>query len=80
MHDKIIEVFHEVLELTSKKLLAPLEDNLVLLESGMDSLGFAILIARLEEELGFDPFIEMDTPFYPKTFGEFISAYKNRPA
>ncbi len=78
MQEKIIELFHEVLELTGKELLAPIENDLVLLESGMDSLGFAILIARLEEELGFDPFIEMDSPFYPRTLGEFISVYKNR--
>jgi acyl carrier protein len=40
--------------------LAPLTDDLNLLDSGLDSLGFAILVARLEDELGCDPFTESD--------------------
>jgi hypothetical protein len=31
------------------KKLAPLSDDLVLLESGLDSLCFAIIVARLED-------------------------------
>jgi acyl carrier protein len=53
-----------------------LSDDQVLLDSGVDSLGFAILVARLEEELGFDPFSESDQPYYPKTFGEFVDFYE----
>ena len=34
-----------------KKTLPALTDDLVLLESGLDSLGIAILVARLEEVL-----------------------------
>lgn len=48
----------------------------VLLESGLDSLGFAILIARLEEQLGYDPFVLMDEPIYPQTFGELVEIYQ----
>jgi acyl carrier protein len=47
-----------------------------LLKSGLDSLGFAILVTKLEDELEYDPFTLMDTPFYPRTFGEFIDVYK----
>ena len=50
-------------------------DDTVLLESGLDSLGFAILIARLEEELGYDPFTMMDEPVYPQTFGQLVEVY-----
>ena len=32
--------------------LPPLDDNLSLHETGFDSLGFAILVARLEDDLG----------------------------
>ena len=49
----------------------------VLLDTGLDSLGFAILVVRLEEELGFDPFVLSAQPYYPKTFGEFIEFYEN---
>ena len=58
----------------------PLRDDLVLLESGLDSLGFAILVARLEEELGWDPFALADDPYYPTQLGEFVAFYEaNRP-
>lgn len=51
-------------------------EQTVLLESGLDSLGFAILIARLEETLGYDPFTLMDEPVYPQTFGELVAVYQ----
>jgi acyl carrier protein len=58
----------------------PLTDDLVLLQSGLDSLGFAILVARLEEDLGWDPFTLSDDPFYPSQFGEFVAFYEaNQP-
>jgi hypothetical protein len=43
-------------------------------------LGFAVLISRLEDELGFDPFSLVDDPFYPSTLGEFVNFYEqNKP-
>lgn len=51
-------------------------DNLLLLQSGLDSLGFAVLITRLETECGYDPFTLMSEPFYPRTFGELVSVYQ----
>ena len=57
--------------------MPPLTDDLVLLESGLDSLGVAILVARLEETLGFDPFTESDDTYYPVTLGDFIRFYEN---
>jgi acyl carrier protein len=54
-----------------------LDDKLVLLESGLDSLGLAVLIVRLEGTLGFDPFTISDTPYYPRTLGELIIFYEN---
>ena len=61
----------------NKKGLAPLTDQLVLLDSGLDSLAIAILVARLEETLGFDPFSESDDVSYPVTLGDFIRSYEN---
>ena len=60
-----------------RKSLPPLTDDLVLLDSGLDSLGIAILVARLEETLGFDPFTESDDIAYPVTLGDFIRFYEN---
>jgi len=73
----IKEKYLEVLEQTGNELLVPeLKDDVVLLESGLDSLGFAILVATLDEALEFDPFTMMDEPFYPSTFGEFVAIYE----
>jgi acyl carrier protein len=60
----------------NKKNLPPLSDDLVLLDSGLDSLAIAILVARLEEALGFDPFSESDDVFYPVTLGDFVKFYE----
>jgi len=53
-----------------------LTDDLVLLETELDSLGFAVLVTRLEESLGYDPFSLMTEPVYPTTFGEFVAVYE----
>lgn len=55
--------------------LAPLSDGLVLQNSGLDSLCFAILVARLEDELGVDPFTASDEVYFPVTLGDFIALY-----
>ena len=60
----------------NKQSLPPLTDDLVLLDSGLDSLAIAILVARLEESLGFDPFTEAEDVAYPVTLGDFISFYE----
>ena len=60
--------------------LPPLNDDLSLHETGFDSLGFAILVARLEDELGIDPFTISEDTAFPLTIGDFIRAYENVPA
>ncbi|MGI3900984.1 MAG: hypothetical protein ACRYGP_12380 [Janthinobacterium lividum] len=57
------------------KPLKPLVDDLVLLDSGLDSLCFAILVTRLEDEVGFDPFTLSDDVYFPVTLGDFIRFY-----
>ncbi len=59
-----------------QKSVPELKDDLVLLKSGMDSLMLAILVARLEEKLGLDPFTDSADVFYPVTLGDFINAYE----
>ena len=58
------------------RTLPPLRDDLVLVESGLDSLGFAVLVARLEDELGVDPFTAAEEAFFPVTFGDFVKVYE----
>ncbi len=57
--------------------LPALSDDLVLLDSGLDSLCFAILVARLEDTLGVDPFTASDDVYFPVTLGDFVRVYEN---
>ena len=59
------------------KTLAPLRDDLVLLDSGLDSLGFAVLVARLEDTLGIDPFTAAEDAIFPLTLGDFVKVYES---
>ena len=77
----ILNKFNEALMHTSiDKKYDNISSDQVLLESGLDSLGFAVLVALLDEELDFDPFQEMEDAVYPTTFGEFLAIYENRKA
>jgi len=60
-----------------KKTLAPLADDLVLLDSGLDSLCLAIIVARLEDALGTDPFSSGSAAEFPVTLGDFIRLYED---
>jgi len=57
------------------KEVRSLEDNLLLLDSGLDSLCFAILVARLEDSLGIDPFSGARPDQFPSTLGELVAFY-----
>jgi acyl carrier protein len=67
--------FEEVARQQSRKL-ARLSDELKLLDSGLDSLSFALIVMRLEEALGFDPFDAADEVSFPVTFGDFVRLYE----
>ena len=72
----IISEFEKVVKEQNKES-APLSDDLVLLESGLDSLCFAIIVARLEDALGFDPFSTAEEVYFPVTLGDFIKFYED---
>jgi acyl carrier protein len=71
----VVAKFREVAAAQGKRL-EQLDDELVLLQSGLDSLCFAIIVAGLEDELGFDPFTESEDAFFPVTLGDFIDFYE----
>jgi acyl carrier protein len=60
-----------------KKTLAPLKDDLPLLDSGLDSLCIAILVANLDDQLGLDPFAAEEEIAFPVTIGDFVRLYEN---
>jgi len=59
------------------RILAPLNDDLVLANCGLDSLGLAVLVARLEDTLGIDPFTAAEDAFFPVTLGDFVKVYEH---
>jgi acyl carrier protein len=76
VRSSIIAQFEQVAK--EKKVELPaLNDGLVLLESGLDSLSFAIVVARLEDELGVDPFSEDEDVEIPITLIDFIRIYED---
>lgn len=76
MEEKIIEIMRRVASDCGCNLVSNIKVDTVLLDTGLDSMGFAILVAQLEEELGYDPFTMMEEPFYPVRFGEFVEIYQ----
>jgi acyl carrier protein len=76
---EIAALFAEVAQ-EQNKTLVPLSDDLGLLETGLDSLCFAVIVARLEDRLGLDPFGAEDEIEFPVTVGDFIKLYENAAA
>jgi acyl carrier protein len=71
----IISHFEQVAAEQRHKLAA-LTDDRPLMESGLDSLAFAVVVARLEDALGIDPFSASEDAEFPVTFGDFVQMYE----
>ena len=76
---EILSQFDQVAKEQDKRL-APLTDDLPLLESGLDSLCFAIVVVRIADALGVDPFSDYEDAQLPVTVGEFIKFYETSAA
>jgi acyl carrier protein len=76
VRETILEEIHRVAH-EQRRTLAPLTDDLALTASGLDSLCFAILVARLEGALGTDPFTSSDEVTIPVTLGDLIKMYEH---
>ena len=74
-----LTVFSEIEKIAAEqhKTLAPLSSETVLVNSGLDSLCFAVLVARLEDKFGIDPFSTGEDSSFPVTLGEFIRLYED---
>jgi acyl carrier protein len=75
VRSQIISQFESV-AIEQKQNLPPLSDDMVLMDSGLDSLCFAVIVARLEDELGFDPFTLSEEIEFPVTFRDFVKIYE----
>ena len=79
VRSKVIEAIQQIAKEQNVTLPA-LTDDLSLHQTGFDSLAFAILVARLEDETGVDPFTVSEDAAFPATVGDFVRAYENVPA
>jgi len=79
VRSRIFAAMQQIAE-EQKVTLPPLRDDLSLHDTGFDSLAFAILVARLEDDLGIDPFTIAEDAAFPSTIGEFVRVYENVPA
>ncbi|MFL5289405.1 MAG: hypothetical protein ACJ8AW_52725 [Rhodopila sp.] len=73
--DHIVQIAEQ-----QRKQLAPLTDDLPLLDSGLDSLCIAVLVASLDDSLGIDPFDRDGDIAFPVTLGDFIGLYEHAAA
>ena len=76
LESQIRQAMSQVAQLSDCQLVEPIEPDTLLLECGLDSLGYAMLVAQLEEDLGFDPFTELAIDTYPSSFAEFLAIYQ----
>ncbi len=75
VRDLVLKEIHAVAS-EQDKTLPPLTDDLALLDSGLDSLCFAILVSRLEDLTGRDPFASAKASEFPRTVGDLIAFYE----
>ena len=76
VRSEIISQFQQLSE-EHNRTLSPLADDLPLLDSGLDSLCFAVMVARLQDLLGVDPFSTGEDAPFPVTVGDFVKAYED---
>jgi acyl carrier protein len=76
VRDTIVAQFEQV-AVEQRRKLGQLSDEAKLLDSGLDSLSFALIVARLEDELGIDPFDTMEDMKFPVSFGDFVKLYEH---
>ena len=76
VREAVLESIKRVAEQNELTVSPSLNDDTALLDSGLDSLGFAIVVVDLEGVLGLDPFVIMEEPVYPNTLGEFVAIYE----
>ena len=76
VRSEILDQFHQVANEQDKEI-GPLSDEMPLMDLGLDSLCFAIIVSRLETVLGVDPFSENEDAGFPVNLEEFIRFYEN---
>lgn len=74
--DAVLCAFHTVAAQQGRRV-GPIDDALRLVDSGLDSLGRAVVATMLVDELGVDPFASGEWVDFPTTFGELVALYES---
>lgn len=64
----------------NNKTLPVLDDGVELLDTEFDSLCFALLVARMEDRTGLDPFSTMAVADLPVTVADLVALYDDAVA
>jgi acyl carrier protein len=75
--EETIRAQFEQVAIEQHRKLSRLSPEQKLLDCGLDSLSFALIVAKLEDALGFDPFDVTGEVSFPVTFGDFVKLYEN---
>jgi hypothetical protein len=75
VREEVIDSLRQVAK-DQHRVLASLDDNVELIDTGLDSLTFALTVIRLECVLGVDPFSGDDFADFPLTMGDLIRRYE----
>lgn len=73
---ELFKCMEEVAAQTGTELAAEIKPHTALVESGLDSLAMAMVIARMDERLGSRPFQGESLEGMPGTLAELVLAYK----
>jgi acyl carrier protein len=79
IRDEIELTFKRIAEAQGQQL-APLTDELKLTECGLDSIGFVLVVASLEDSVKVDPFNSSEDVDFPVTLRDFIALYERHGA
>lgn len=75
--DRILNTLSEVVEEHAPAgMVGEFNDDTELRELSLDSIVFAVLINKLEENLGYIPEAWQSGSFYPMTVGDLITIYQ----
>lgn len=75
VRSEILSQFTQVAQEQNRQLVS-ITDDLPLLNSGLDSLCLAVIIARLEDVLSVDPFSNSGEFDFPVTVGDLVGLYE----
>jgi len=76
VRDLVFSLYRKILCHNGCDSSSAIDDGSLLFSPDFDSLSLAILVSELESGLGYDPFVLMDKPFYPRTIGDLVCLFE----